>query len=144
MIDRTGDTTTQLWLQQIAVVNDSAGWFFTDMDLDSGGGVGVDIGTDMGGMPVIEAYTGTVSGVTGITGALTVDPHGWHFVRVVHSNGMMTFCVDGKKVDSMAIASLVTAYPVWIGKDHGFSPVGAFANGAVDDVRVIKGALPCD
>ncbi len=142
VMDRTGDTTTQLWIQQTSFV-DEAAWFFSDMDLDSGGGVGIDLGQDDSGNPVIETFTGTVGAVAGITAALS-DPTGWHFARTVYSQGTMTFCVDGKKVGTMAMPSLKTAYPVWLGKDHDWTPVGGFAVGLVDDVRVIKGALPCD
>ncbi len=144
VLDRHGDTTTQLWLQQIGLVNGNAGWFFTDMDLDSGGGVGIDVGLDADSLPIIETYSGTQAGtVVGISGALATDPHGWHFVRVVYTNGTLSLCLDGTFVKSMALPTLTTTYPTFLGKDHQWTPVGAFVNGAIDDVRVVKGALPC-
>ena len=56
----------------------------------------------------------------------------------------MTLCLDGKKRISKPFGSLKTQFPPYIGKDVVWSPPEAYVDGAVDDVRVLRGALPCD
>jgi hypothetical protein len=148
-LDRTGDTTTQLWLRQDQVYDDTAAWYYSDLDLDNLGGVGIDVGTDDSDNPVIETYTCVTtdpsadSFLDGITVPLAND-RAWHFVRVVYSNGELALCVDGVRQGSKVFGPITTTQAPYVGKDVNWSPGAAYVVGAVDDVRVIRGALPCE
>jgi hypothetical protein len=71
---------------------------------------------------------------------------GWRFVRVVHSGGMVTLCVDGARASSFdrAANALVSTFPPYVGKNVVWTPAGSYYDGAIDDIRVFSGALPCD
>ena len=145
-LDRMSDTTTQLWIKQTANVAGNPAWFISDLDLDNGGGLGIDVAQPAMGGSLIEALTcvtATPLDIEGVSGSYPED-HAWHFVRVVSSGGQLALCLDGQKVQSKPFGPLKTTYPPYIGKNVIWTPAGAFVDGAVDDVRVITGALPCD
>src|SRR6185503_14900386 len=95
VLARTGDTTTQLWLRQDAFVDTYNAMVFSDIDLDYTGGVAIYILNQS--PPKLGADTCTeVTPQLGFAGASGPfpDDHAWHFVRVVHTNGMVKICVD--------------------------------------------------
>jgi hypothetical protein len=144
---RTGDTTTQLWLRQDAFIDTYNAMVFSDIDLDYTGGVAIYILNQS--PPKLGADTCTdVTPQLGFAGASGPfpDDHAWHFVRVVHTNGMVKICVDGTRTASYALpmGKMQGKYAPWIGRNLDWLPQGGFFDGAVDDVRVISGALPCE
>jgi hypothetical protein len=145
---RAGDTTTQLWLRHDAFVSTYNAIVFSDMDLDNTGGLGIYV---VNATPP-TLYIGTCTLATPTTldfasaeGAYP-DDHAWHFVRVVHTNGMVKACVDGMRVASYALPAgkMQSTYQPWLGRNVYWTPTGAYLDGAIDEVRVITGALPCD
>jgi hypothetical protein len=147
VLPRAGDTTTQLWLRHDAFISSYNAIVFSDIDLDYTGGLAIYITNTT--PPKLGAETCTV--VTPQLGFAYADApfpndHAWHFVRVVHTNGMVKICVDGTRTSSYVLATgkMQAMYAPWIARNQNWLPQGAFFDGAVDDVRVIKAALPCD
>lgn len=149
VMNRMGDTTTQFWMRQDAPGSEDA-VMFSDLDLDTGmpGGLAVfRLMSDgnLGAQTCIDA-TDTSLNIVGQNAAYPAPATGWHFVRVVHTNGQVKICVDGVRTASYALAAgkMVTGYPPYIGRDVIWTPSGAFYAGAIDDVRVLTTALPCN
>ena len=146
VLDRKSDTTTQLWVQHLAVVADSGAWVFSDYDLDFGGGVGIVVYDNQSGTLTLQA--GTCTDPTPDFAEISTsypNDHAWHFVRVVHTNGKFNLCLDGTMVASMPLAAgaLKTTYPPYMAQNVVWTPSGAFFDGSLDDVRVFSTALPC-
>jgi hypothetical protein len=148
VIVRSGDSTTQLWLRHDAFVDTYNTVIYSDDDLDNTGGLTIYVLNQS--PPKLGAETCT--GVTQTTldfawadGAFP-DDHAWHFVRVVHTNGMVKVCVDGVRTASYALPAgkMQSMFPPWLGRNLNWTPQGGFLDGAIDDVRVIGAALPCD
>ena len=149
IIDRSGDTTTQFWVQQGALVPDEGSWVFSDQDLDNTGGLGFDIYENAAGTGMsLDTVTCTGSGDPlqfAVATATYPSDGAWHFVRAVQTNGLLLVCIDNKMVGQVPVAdgSLKTSFPPYDGKNVIWTPVGAFFNGSLDDLRSFKTALPC-
>jgi hypothetical protein len=149
-LDQTKDLTVQMWAKQRTKVPlyDQA-YLFSDTDYDLGGGLDVALFVpDPPDPPQVFARTCTDPDAPAFTvslGSYPNDGMAWHFVRVVHTGGMMNVCVDGKKVASAAADAnqLKSLSLPHLGKSGKWLPVGAFFDGLIDDVRVITSALPC-
>jgi hypothetical protein len=145
---RDGDTTTQLWVRHDAFVSSYNALAFSDLDLDSTGGVGIYILNQA--PPRLYVETCTFATQTELMFAKADGPfpddHAWHFVRVVHTSGMVQICLDGVRIASYPLPAgkMQSTYKPYVGKNVIWTPSGAFFDGAVDDVRVLAGALPCD
>ncbi|HET7505078.1 MAG TPA: LamG-like jellyroll fold domain-containing protein [Kofleriaceae bacterium] len=145
-LDRTHDTTTQLWvkLRKFDDLLDNA-WPFSDLDLNNTGGLGVAL-LNMD-PPQIDVVTCT-SPAPEFTEMVTSYPGdgGWHFVRVVQAGDTVKLCVDGKFLTSIPVAAgkLASTFRPHIGANAVWSPQGAFFDGQIDDVRVLTDALPCE
>lgn len=159
-LDRTGDFTIQFWMKFNGVVDvDTGGWVFSDLDFDTGavGGIGVVLYTDqMTNHLAIDVQT--CKNATDTT--LEVDElfaqypqdMAWHFVRIVHSGASdVALCVDGMKLGNKAFLKsdnspvpLGSTYAPYIGKNVIWTPSEPSFNGSVDDLRVVKTALPCN
>jgi len=65
---------------------------------------------------------------------------------VVHTSTNVLVCVNGQSRDDInaTAPNLGTSYPPDLGKDVQDAPAAASFDGALDDVRVITGALPCE
>lgn len=145
---RAGDTTTQLWVKSDAFVSSYNAVVFSDLDLDYTGGVGIYIVNQAPPKLYVETCTlatQTELGFASADGAFP-DDHAWHFVRVVHTNGMVKICVDGARIASYALPAgkMQSMYHPYVGRNLNWLPQGAFVDGGIDDVRVIRAALPCD
>jgi hypothetical protein len=152
-IPRQGDTTTQFWTRHDAF-DPSYSYNahpFSDLDLNSpAGGLMVSIYETSAGERGMGVYTCDVPTQNGCT-TLGLDmayPNNanWHFVRVVHTGGMVKVCVDGVRVGGFAAPAgrLQTVRKPYLGKNQVWTPAGAFFDGGLDDVRSIAAALPCD
>lgn len=150
-IPQNTTVTVQLWIRQHAVspTNDFT-WVFSDMDLTDFAPGGLAIG--VGGTPaVLQASTGTVSTPTTVDTADVLTPWpgigDWHFVRVVQTGGSLNLCLDGKQKGNVAVpdGQLKTRFPLWLGRNRfGLPNNESFFDGSLDDLRVFKGALPCE
>lgn len=148
LIDYGGSLTIQLWMKNDGLVTSYDGWAYSDLDLQTNGGLGIVV-YDNGGLK-IEATT--CEDCTGnpliFEGAATPYPTdgAWHFVRLVYTGGMVSMCLDGeKKVQFPAMADrIASAYAPRIGRNVVWTPAGAFWDGGIDDVRVMSTALPCN
>ena len=82
---------------------------------------------------------------TAVATSVYPDDGGWHFVRAVHTADTLSICIDGRMTGSVAVfdGDLKTTFPTYNGQDLNWAPVGAFFNGALDDIRSLKTALPC-
>jgi len=149
VLAKNGDTTTQLWVRHDTFVSGYAAFTFTDMDLNAGGGLAI-LMYDDGSGPTIEVDTCKDPNSTPImfdfAAAAWPVGTGWHFVRVVHTNGQVRLCIDGMRVGGFAAppGMLKSTFHPYIGENVVWSPSGAFFDGGIDDVRVISGALPCE
>jgi hypothetical protein len=150
IIDRSADTTTQFWVQQGMIPDSYGSWVFSDYDLNNGGGLGFDIYENeaMTGLSLdVGTCTNPNSNPLQFAIATSTYPSdmAWHFIRAVHTNGMLNICIDGKMTGSVAIpmGGLKTSFPTYDGQNVQWTPLGAFFNGSLDDVRSFKTALPC-
>jgi hypothetical protein len=143
-IDRSGDTTTQFWIKHRAFGTETA-TLYSDLDCDSpdGGGLVIYKHYDMG---LIGFQTCTAPQTPDYRSVALANEFDWHFVRVVSSGGKLSLCVDGTLLSSFtpAVSNLGTVNPPYVGKNVDYSPVGAYLDAAVDDVRVLTTALPCN
>lgn len=143
-----GDFTIQMWVKQDAVIAGGDAWMFSDLDLNTRGGIGLVV-FDNGG-PKLEVTT--CLDCTGdpliFDGAITPYPadNGWHFIRAVNTGGQISLCIDGDKKVSFATpaTALSSAFSPRLGRNVVWTPAGAFVDGGIDDVRVLSTALPCD
>jgi hypothetical protein len=148
VIQRMGDTTTQLWVRHDQFVPSYNAVVFSDLDLDYTGGAGIYILEDTPPKLYVETCTLATQTELGFASANAPypDDHAWHFVRVVHANGMVRICLDGQRVASYVLpeGKMQSMYHPWLGRNMNWLPQGGFFDGAIDDVRVITGALPCE
>jgi len=146
VIDRSGDTTTQLWIKNDALVPLYSAWAFSDLDLDVAGGLGIVLYDDSGAvrLEVTTCTSGDPLMFAGETAPYPMDG-AWHFVRAVHTAGNVAICLDGLRVASFPVAAgkLASTFHPYIGKNVRWTPAGAFWDGQIDDVRVLSTALPC-
>lgn len=147
-LDRSRDTTVQLWVKLRGFVDSENAWPFSDLDLEQAGGLGIAIVNDT--EPVLDVTTCLTATPTDNTFADAKASYpgdgAWHFLRVVHVGGNVHVCIDGKRRTSIAVAPgrLQSTYAPHLGSNVRWSPVGAFFDGQLDDVRVLTGALPCN
>ncbi|HEY6034173.1 MAG TPA: LamG-like jellyroll fold domain-containing protein [Kofleriaceae bacterium] len=159
-LDRTGDFTIQFWMKFNGVVDASTGgWAFSDLDLDNTGGIGVVLFTDQTTTPnhlAIDVQSCNLVTMTTLDfDELTAqypDDMAWHFVRIVHSGASdVALCVDGMKLGNKAFTKadnspqpLASTYAPYIGKNVVWTPSEPSFNGSIDDLRILKAALPCN
>ena len=141
IIDHSVDTTTQLWVKQTTVGFTNAA-VFSDVDAYRPGGIGIYLDT-IDTVTVESPKSASNNEYGQATGAYPQD-HQWHFIRVTHTMGNVYLCLDGKRIGSYAISpeGMTTTKHPYLGRSPG--SVTAVLDGAIDDVRVFKGALPCD
>lgn len=140
--------TVQLWIRQRAVAPTSDfAWVFSDMDLTNfaPGGLAIGVG-DM-----LQASTGTVATPQTVDTADVLTPWpgtgAWHFVRVVQTGGNLNLCLDGTQKGNVTVpdGQLKTRFPLWLGRNRfGLPNNESFFDGSLDDLRIFKGALPCE
>ena len=143
---RQDDSTLQFWLRHDALVPSYAAWPFSDLDLDSGGGIGVAI-YDQSGMKLeVNWCTDPVNLAFGGDRMAYPTDNKWHFLRVVQKGAVVNVCLDGKKQFSFAApqGKLASTFRPHLGRNVVWTPSGAFYDGGIDDVRIFTGALPCE
>jgi hypothetical protein len=143
---RDVDTTTQLWVRHDAFVSTYNAVVFSDEDLDVGGGIAFYILNQAPPKVGAETCTNGEPLAFAFGDAAFPNDHAWHFLRAVHTNGMVQLCLDGVRVASYPLPAgkMQSTHKPYVGKNVIWTPSGAFFDGAVDDVRVVAGALPCD
>jgi hypothetical protein len=141
--------TLQLWARERTAPSGDDMWLASDMDLTDNDPGGLAVGVSQFGM--LDASTATVSNQTTIETADALTPWpgtgAWHFVRVVQSGGNLSLCLDGKQKASTPVADghLKTIEPLFLGRNKFGIPAGeSFFDGFLADVRMFKGALPCE
>lgn len=146
---KSGDTTTQFWTKiDVMPPSTNGAWVFSDLDLDLGGGLGVVIYEPTS--PTVGVSTCTNPNTNPLLFAETTAPYAtetaWHFIRVVHTAGVVSTCIDGvkKAMYDLPMGKLASSYAPRIGRNVIWTPAGAFVDGHVDDVRVFDTALPCE
>jgi hypothetical protein len=148
VVDRTGDTTTQLWFKFDDFVT-SLAFFVSDIDVTNGpagGGFAIDMYINSGTtlLEAIHVTDGTLP--TYVAGEVAFLGTGeWHFVRMVHVGNDVNVCLDGRRVFSFQApaGSAQSARTIRLGRNQ-FNPQEALLIGQLDDVRIFKGALPCE
>ncbi len=152
LLDRTGDTTIQMWVKHDALVDPYGAWIVSDEDLNSGGGLGAVIYDAGGSVQSLDVVTCTCTGppcnmptFAIKTVAYPMD-QAWHFLRITHTGGMVNICIDGRKVGDLAVPAtdLVSTFAPRLGRNVVWNPAGAYFDGALDDVRAFTTALPCE
>ncbi|HRC55484.1 MAG: hypothetical protein IPI49_09255 [Myxococcales bacterium] len=144
---KAGDVTLQFWMQAKTVNEIYGSYAYSDHDLDNTGGVSVDLYSP--GRVIIESLSCTRvnGGAGGYAGTFVDYPNSttWQFVRLVHTGSKVTLCINNKQALNYALpgGKLTSSYPPYLGKNVKWSP-GAFFDGAMDDVRLLSTALPCE
>lgn len=138
-----GDTTIQFWIQN-EPSNAGLAAVFSNVDEATFSGIAVEF-DDTRGLELEAAVVGQTNPVAYTTQHITFpSPGKWHFVRIVHAGGTVTFCVDGARVTSLPLRN-PAASPLapTLGRNGPWSPSNDLI-GAFDDLRVFSGTLPCD
>jgi len=152
ILDRTGDSTIQMWVKHDALVDPYGAWVFSDEDLNAGGGLGAVIYNASGTVRTLDVVTCTCMGPPCNTPTFALQSvaypsdAAWHFLRVTHTGGMVKICIDGRKAGEFAVPAtkLVSTFAPRLGKNVVWTPAGAFFDGSIDDVRAFTTALACD
>ena len=150
ILDRTGDSTIQMWVKHDALVPSYGAWVFSDEDLNAGGGLGAVIYDAGGTARSLDVVTCTDPNSNPIGVALRTVPYpsdaAWHFLRVTHTGGIVKICIDGRKAGEFAVPAtgLVSTFSPRIARNVVWSPSGAFFDGSIDDVRAFTTALACE
>jgi hypothetical protein len=150
IIPQNTTLTVQLWARQRTVPTDSAAWLFSNIDLSNDsayGGLGIGLGIN--GVAFAQAPLNLVGSTIEVAEADTAWPSmgDWHFIRVVQTGGNLNLCIDGKQGASVAVTDghLQTIEPLLLGRNRfGQGGGDPFFDGLLSDVRIFKGALPCE
>ena len=152
ILDRTGDSTIQMWIKHDALVAGYGAWVFSDEDLNSGGGLGAVIYDAGGTVRSLDVVTCTCTGPPCNTPTFAIETipypndQAWHFLRVTHTGGMVNICLDGRKLGDFPVAAtdLVSTFAPRLGKNVVWTPAVAAFDGSIDDVRAFTTALACE
>jgi Concanavalin A-like lectin/glucanases superfamily len=147
-LDKSRDVTIQFWMKLVSIDTIYVGYPFSDHDLDSGGGVSIDV-YDGGGTVNLESLTPvditrnppTYAG-SGVPFARYAE---WNFVRISQAGAKVSVCINGKPVMTydVPVGKLNSGYLPHLGMNVRWGSRGAFINGSMDDFRVLSAALPC-
>ena len=141
-----GDRTVQFWVQNEAPTALTA-WAFSDVDETTAHGLGIRFTNPSGSNSSIKLEAAVVTATNPVTyvsqGIDISSPLSWHFVRVVHAGGMVTFCLDGTQVTSAPLPTPAAPGRVPALGRNNLSSADDFS-GNVDDVRIFSGTLPCN
>jgi len=141
-----GDRTVQFWVQNLAPTALTA-WAFSDVDETSAHGLGIRFTNPSGSSSSIKleaAVVNTTNPVTYVSQGIAISsPLSWHFVRVVHAGGTVTFCLDGTQITSGPLPTPAAPGRVPALGRNNLSTVDDFS-GNLDDVRIFSGTLPCN
>ena len=143
-LSRGNDMTIQLWVQHDYPA-DPRVWLFSDIDQVAGGGLGISITSD-GSTNRLEVSVPSAGDPAVYTNQSVAYPNAaeWHLVRVIHASNTVTICVDGRRQASAILPGPTPSVrPPYLGKNVIWPPLEYF-RGAIDDVRVFSGALPCE
>jgi hypothetical protein len=142
-MDYSGDFTIQMWVRLPVFT-----WSTLYADWEDIALGGVQIGSSSGGF--FGAY-GLYDSGGGELGEVGVewqwpDDNAWHFFRLVRDTSEGTFraCLDGELAAGVALdgaLDLSPQQPPYIGRNVTYNP--PYFAGDIDDVRVLKTALPC-
>ena len=145
-LDR-GDATIQFWIQDEAPSATGA-WVFSDLDKVNARGLGIQFKNTSGSPSGLQLEASVVSATNPLMYASQsidfANPQDWRFVRVVHTGGMVTFCLDGARVMSFPLAGPAAPGSVPTFGRNGGADVTDQLSGNLDDVRVFSDALPCN
>jgi Concanavalin A-like lectin/glucanases superfamily len=143
-LDHRREVTIQFWVQVRELAPTFPAVPFSDLNIDTGGGIGITI---QPGFPMAQLQVATCDAEITCSQALApyFEPTAWRFVRVVHGMTGVDVCLDGVRVARVAARS--TEPPLFdppdLGKQVLASANEAHLDGLIDEVRVITGALPC-
>lgn len=137
-----GSTTIQFWVQN-ETPSGSKGWVFSDINEANARGLGIRF-NNTSGLKLEASVVSATNPVTYTSQRIDVaNPLAWHFVRVVHAGGMVTFCLDGARVMSFPLPDPAAPDRVPYFGRNAPSDTDYFG-GSLDDVRVFSDALPCN
>lgn len=145
--DHSGDFTWQFWFKFDAFIITSLAFMMSDIDVTNGpagGGFAVDVYASGGTLlESIHVTDGTLP--TYVGGEAAYPDTAWHFIRLIQRGDDVSVCVDGARRFGYTVpaGTGTTAKTVRLGRNQ-FNPQQALLDGQLDDVRVIKGALPCE
>lgn len=145
--DHSGDWTWQFWFKFDDFTLGGVGFMMSDIDVTNGpAGGGFTANVVQGTETLIESFAvvdGTNPDYVGETAAYLDND--WHFVRLVQRGDDVVMCVDGQRKlgYTMLAGTGTSAKTVRLGRNQ-FNPQQGLLDGQLDDVRVFKGALPCE
>jgi len=141
-----GDRTVQFWVRNLAPTALKA-WAFSDVDETTGHGLGIRFANPSMSNSSIKLEAAVVNATSPVTYAFQgIDissPLSWHFVRIIHAGGMVTFCLDGTQITRAPLPTPAAPGRVPALGRNNLSSVDDFS-GDLDDVRIFSGTLPCN
>lgn len=145
--DHSGDFTWQFWFKFDDFTLGGVAYMISDIDVTNGpagGGFTVDVfqGTEVK-LESFAVVDGTNPDYVGETTAYLDND--WHFIRLIQRGDNVSVCVDGERKFgyTMLAGTGTSAKTVRLGRNQ-FNPQQGLLDGQLDDVRVFKGALPCE
>jgi hypothetical protein len=143
LLDHSAGITIQFWMLLDVPVGVEPVWPFADHDPEFGSGLGVSLQA-IGPVPPALDVMGFADGAFVHAAANLPDVLRWHFIRIVHTQAEIALCIDG--VRAAQVATTNAAFPTVNAPVLGSEPFASVArfDGALDDVRAITGALPCE
>lgn len=142
-IARSGAVTVQFWALRDDPPPYMYSWLYSDLDQANGGGLGVRLSFTS---PIRLEAAVIAAGAPSFVGQsyASVDPTGWHFVRVVHAQGEISICLDGARAGVFTVPGPVApGEPPNLGRNGRYDTSNTLYGG-MDDVRVFSEALPCN
>lgn len=141
------DTTLQFWVKDENPTTPKA-WVFSNLDKTNTGGLGIQFTNTSGTASGLQLEAAIVSTTTPLMYTSQrigfPTPQDWHFVRVVHTGGTVTFCLDGTRVMSLPLSGPAASGTVPTFGRNDIADTTDQLTGELDDVRVFSDALPCD
>ena len=142
-IDYSRDVTVQLWVKLASFVNAGRASVFSDLDA---AGAGLELAIVPGAPDMVVATTRTTTSTLAQATGPSPPAGLWYFLRVVRTAASLKVCIDGAlaaNADTTPVLAAAQHLPD-LGKDLPLPANQASFDGALDDVRVITGALPCN
>lgn len=144
----SGDFTIDLWAK-ITEPPEFQSTMLANWECSAQGGINLSPNQD--NTMFVGAFhhqTGTdlcMAGGETLSGVRSTDG-GWHFYRLVRDTtaGTLALCIDGVHQGSTGepAADMSSGQPLYVGRNVEFNP--PYFDGQVDDLRVLKRALPCE
>ena len=142
-IDFSGDFTVQLWARFDSFSPTNFDTLFSNVPASVSLGGGVFLEADSDTEAITYGAVTPAGAFDNATSTFTPAVGDWHFYRLVRAGSNLRLCVDGQSHGTNPVGTFdyTSEGRATLGR---FAGSGVFFDGAVDEVRVHREALPCD